>query len=314
MNRTVPTPLGPRPDRVGTPTRSVSRHSVPPRSARPYLPPMDLSHLTLDRDLVFFDLETTGVNVVTDRIVQFAAIKYPAGGGAPVELNRYVNPTVPIPAETTAIHGITDERVAGEPTFEDLADELLDYLGGADLAGYNLARFDVPLLMEEFDRVGVRFRTDERRIVDVQQVFYKMEPRTLAGALRYYRGEEMTDAHDALADVRATVRVLEGQLERYAEADLPLGDGRVLRRPVQPDVAALAEFTTNEDALDATNRLQRGADGSVLFNFGKHRGKRVRDVFRQERSYYQWIQDRDFSVEVKEYTRAEFEAVQRGER
>ncbi len=261
---------------------------------------MEVGKLRLERDLVFLDLETTGLNVVTDRVVQFAGVKYFADGSPAEELNLFVNPTIPIPAESTAIHGITDARVAGAPTFEDVADRLLDYLEGADLSGYNLARFDVPVLMEEFDRVGVRFRTEERRIVDVQQIFYKMEPRTLAGALRFYCDEEMVDAHDALADVRATAKVLTGQLERYGS--------------LTPDVASLAEFTKQEGALDATNRLQRDADGAVVFNFGKYKGKRVRDVFKRERSYYQWIQDRDFSVQVKEITQREFEAIQWGER
>lgn len=269
----------------------------------------DFTSVPLERDIVFFDLETTGLNVVTDRIVQFAGVRYHADGRPPERLVQYVNPGRPIPAETTAVHGISDARVAGEPTFDDFADHLYDWIGEADLGGYNLNRFDVPVLLEEFDRVGIRFGLAGRRIVDVQEIFYKMEPRTLAGALRFYRKEEMTNAHDALADVEATVRVLEGQLARYADADFVAGDGSVSERPVRADIAALHDFTQRPGQLDATNRLREDASGEVVFNFGKYKGKRARDVFKREPSYYKWIQDKDFSVQVKEITRAVWEAM-----
>ena len=261
---------------------------------------MNIADLAAERDLLFFDLETTGLNVVTDRIVQFAGIKYPAGGGAPVELKRNLNPQMPIPAEVVAVHGIDDAAVAGAPTFGDFADELDAFIGDADLAGYNLGRFDIPVLMEEFDRVGVRFRTDNRRVVDVQEIFYKMEPRTLAGALRFYCGEEIEGAHDALNDVRATVSVLRGQLERYADADYIDRDGERHAGVIAPDVQALHQFTQRPGQLDATNRLRADGDGEVVFNFGKYKGQRLRDVFRKEKSYYYWLRDRDFSVQVKE--------------
>ena len=262
---------------------------------------MTLDRLPLERPLVFFDLEATGLNVVTDRVVQFAAIRFEPGAEKGRELVTDVDPTVPIPAEATAIHGIDDARAGGAPTFAELADGLASFLRGADLAGYNLGRYDVPLLMEEFARAGTPFSLDGRRVVDVQEVFYKMEPRTLAGALRFYRGEELEGAHDALADVRATVRVLEGQLTRYG------GPGS----PVRADVEALHRFTRRPGQLDATNRLREDADGEVVFNFGKHRGRRVREVFAREPNYYRWIQERDFGVEVKQITRRIFEATPR---
>lgn len=270
---------------------------------------MTVPQLAQDRDLIFFDLETTGLNVVTDRIVQIAAVKYPRGGGPPVELNQLLNPQMPIPAEVVAVHGIDDAAVVDAPTFPEYADELDAYLGEADLAGYNLGRFDIPVLMEEFDRAGVRFRTDNRRVIDVQEIFYKMEPRTLAGALRFYCNRELEGAHDALNDVRATVSVLEGQLTRYAEATYIDRDGQRHPSPIKPDVEQLHQFTQRPGQLDATNRLRLDDAGEVTFNFGKYRGQRLRDVFRKEKSYYHWLQDRDFSVQVKEISRQVWESM-----
>ena len=259
---------------------------------------MTIDQLRLDRPLVFFDLEATGLSVVADRIVQFAGIRFEPDGRRE-EYVTDVNPTVPIPAEVVAIHGIDDARVADAPTFAQLTERLADFFAGADLAGYNLGKFDIPLLMEEFARAGGEFDLAGRRVVDAQEIFYKMEPRTLAGALQFYCGQELVDAHDALADVRATVSVLTGQLERYGGAD----------SPVQPDVAALHRFTQRPGQLDATNRLRADEAGEVVFNFGKYRGRRVREVFRKEPSYFHWIQNRDFSIQVKRITREVFEAL-----
>lgn len=269
---------------------------------------MDLQNFNLTNPLVFFDLETTGLNVVTDRIVQFAAVKYSPGSDTPEELVMYINPQMKIDPQATAVHGITDERVASEPTFNDLADSIFEFIGDADLSGYNVKRFDIPMLMEEFDRAGIRFSMQERKVVDVQEIFFKMEPRTLAGALRYYRGEEMTNAHDALADVQATIKVLAGQVEKYQGVDFKEA-GEEVKEPIQPDVAKLAAFTQREGQLDATNRLRRDSEGEIVFNFGKHKGRTLKDVFSQERSYYHWLQDKDFSVQVKEISRAVWESM-----
>jgi len=270
---------------------------------------MDLNNFNLTSPLVFFDLETTGLNVVTDRIVQFAAIKYSPGQKTPEELVYFINPEMAIAPDAAAVHGISNERVAHEKTFNELADEIFDFIGEADLSGYNIKRFDVPMLMEEFDRAGIRFHTDQRKIVDVQEIFFKMEPRTLAGALRYYRGEEMTNAHDALADVQATIKVLAGQVDKYKNVNFTDGDGVELIEPIQPDVDKLAAFTHREGQLDATNRLRRDSDGEIVFNFGKHKGRPLKEVFAKERSYYHWLQDKDFSIQVKEITRAVWESM-----
>ena len=272
---------------------------------------MDIRELPRERPIVFFDLETTGVNPVTDRIVQLAAVKYSPGADAPERMVRLVRPPVPIPAETTAIHGIDAAAVADAPTFPELAEELLAFLGESDLAGYNVNRFDLPVLLEEFARAGIRFRLEGRRVVDVQEIFYRMEPRTLAGALRFYRGEELEGAHDALADVEATVRVLEGQLDRYAGRDhADAHTGEVWREPVRADVTSLHAFSRRPGQLDAGNRLREDEAGEPVFNFGKHKGRRAADVFRKEPSYYRWLQEKDFSVEVKEITRRVWEGMQ----
>lgn len=255
--------------------------------------------LKLDRDLIFFDIESTGLNIVRDRIIQLAMIRYPADGSSPEEKTWLINPGMPIPAESTAVHGITDEDVFGLQMFSGRAREILDFLGDADLAGYNSNRFDIPLLMEEFARAGYSFNVDNRRTIDVQRIFYRMEPRTLSAAYQFYCGKTMTQAHDALADVRATVEVLEGQLDRYDQVDLVQEEGETLVNPVRPAVQALHDFTTDPQAIDATNRLRMDANGQVVFNFGKYQGRLVSDIVRTDPQYYQWILNKEFSQQVK---------------
>ncbi len=260
---------------------------------------MRLRHLTLDKPIVFFDLETTGVNVVTDRIVQLGALRYEPGVPEPRRLKMLVNPGVKIPAEATAVHGITDADVAGAPRFAAVVNELSEFFAGADLGGYNVGRFDLPVMMEEFDRCGRDFGAESRRIVDAMEVFFKMEPRTLAGALKFFCDEDMEDAHDAMADIEATVKIVEGQLARYVP------QGRV-----EPSVSQLHELSVRPGQLDATNRLRRDDAGEIVINFGKHQGRRAREVFKKEPSYYHWIQDRDFSVQVKAYTKQLWDSMQ----
>ena len=258
--------------------------------------------LPLTKDIVFFDLEATGLNVITDRIVQIALVKLYADGREAEEMEMKINPTVPVSAEAAAVHGLTNDMLKNEPTFAAVAQKLFDFIADADLGGYNSNRYDVPLLQEEFFRAGLYLDTANRRLIDAQQIFYLMEPRTLSAALKFYAGKEMTDAHDALADVRATVDVFRGQVKHYAGATYTKEDGS----QIMPftDMDAVADFCKDDRFLDATRRLKRGPNGQPLFNFGKHAGKPVAEVFAKEPSYLKWILDKDFSTEVKSLVRA----------
>jgi DNA polymerase-3 subunit epsilon len=259
--------------------------------------------IPLNRDLCFFDLEATGLNVVRDRILQIAIIKYPARGGEPVELSMLINPGIPISEEAMQVHGITPRDVANKPTFVQVAREIYDFIGEADLAGYNSNRFDVPLLMEEFDRAGIEFDIARRRLIDVQRIFYKMEPRTLKAALKFYCDKELADAHDALADVRATVEVFQGQLKRYAGVDFEDGDGNIVPAPIQPDVKQLHDFTNDLRFVDATQKMRYDVNGEIVFNFGKYNGQPVAEVLRKDKQYYHWILNKEFSSQVKQIVR-----------
>ncbi len=256
--------------------------------------------INLTRDLVFFDVETTGLNVIRDRIVQIALVKLRKNGQTTEELSTLVNPGIPISEESMAIHGITPKDVANKPTFSQLAQQIWDFIGDADLAGYNSNRFDVPMLMEEFARVGMEFEVSKRRLIDVQRIFYKMEPRTLKAAYRLYCQKELEDAHDALADVRATLDVFKGQLIAYEGKDLFDEEGNVVHAPIKNDIQALHDFTNDLNFLDATQKLKVQADGTVVFNFGKYVGQPVKDVLRQERNYGHWIMEKEFSSQVKQ--------------
>ena len=259
--------------------------------------------LNLNRNLIFFDIESTGLNVVRDRIIQLAMIKYFADGKPPEEREYLVNPGIPISAEAMQVHGITPADVARKPTFQQLADEIYAFIGNSDLAGYRSNQFDVPMLMEEFGRVGIQFEVDKRRCIDVQRIFYKMEPRTLAAAHRFYTGTEMEGAHDALSDVRATVAVLDGQLKMYDGVDYVDGDGQQTPQPIVPDVLKLHEFTNDVRMIDATQRLRYDHDGVVVFNFGKYVGKPVAKTLYEDRQYFNWMLNKEFSIQVKQIIR-----------
>jgi DNA polymerase-3 subunit epsilon len=240
--------------------------------------------LNLVRPICFFDLETTGINIAKDRIVEIAIHKlFP--DGTEKTMTYRVNPTVPIPAEVTAVHGITDEMVANEPTFEQLAHEIYNIMKDSDLAGFNSNRFDIPLLAEEMLRAGVDFDMGNRNAIDVQNIFHKMEQRTLVAAYKFYCDKDLTDAHSAQADTIATYEVFKGQLERYPELGM--------------DMKAIAEFSTYRKPVDFAGMLAFNEDGEECFNFGKHKGKRIEDVFEKEPGYYSWIQNADFPLYTK---------------
>jgi DNA polymerase III subunit epsilon len=254
----------------------------------------------LTRDLVFFDVETTGLNVIRDRILQIALIKYLKNGDKELELTLLINPGIPISEESMSIHGFTPKDLANKPTFQQVSKQLFDFIGNADLAGYNAARFDIPMLMEEFSRVGVEFEINNRRIIDVQRVFYKMEPRTLKAALKFYCQKDLEDAHDALADVRATVDVFKGQLQYYDGKNLLDEEGGIIEQPIKNDIQVIHDFTNDLRLVDATQKLKYDMNGIIVFNFGKYNGQPVVDVLLKDKQYYHWIIDKEFSAQVKQ--------------
>jgi DNA polymerase-3 subunit epsilon len=261
----------------------------------------------LDKNLVFFDIESTGLNVLKDRILQIALIKFTREKEEPVELQMLINPGIPISEEAFAVHGISNEMLRNKPTFAQVAEEIFSFIGDADLAGYNSDRFDIPMLMEEFHRVGIQLDISHRRLLDVQKIFYKMEPRTLKAAYKLYCNKDLEDAHDALADVRATVDVLKGQIQRYENMDYIDGDGVVQKAPIKNDISAIAGFISDESMLDVTQRLKYNSNKEIIFNFGKYAGQKVSEVFKSEPNYYHWIMEKEFSAQVKQIVKKIFE-------
>ena len=253
----------------------------------------------LSKPLIFLDIEATGLHVIRDRIVQLAMLKYLPGKPEPLEFNQLVNPGLPISEEAMAVHGITPADVANKPTFVQVARQVAEFIGDADLAGFNSDRFDIPMLMEELSRAGIEFEMEGRKTIDVQRIFYKMEPRTLGAAYKYYCGGAIENAHNAMADVEATVAVLKGQLDMYRETDYVTSDDEVIRQPVRESVDALHNFTSDLKMLDATQKLKVGPNGEAVFNFGKYLNKPVAETLHRDKQYYQWILNMEFSQQVK---------------
>lgn len=228
---------------------------------------------------LFFDLETTGTDVVNDRIVEIAILKvYPNGNKE--SKTWLVNPQMPIPPSATAVHGITDEKVANEPSFKELSKQVHSMVKDSDLAGFNSDRFDIPLLAEEMLRAEIDFDMRNRVSVDVQTIFHKMEKRTLAAAYKFYCNKELVDAHSAEADTMATYEVLKSQLERYDE--------------LENDVKFLADFTTRKQSVDFAGFIVMNENDEEVFSFGKHKGKRVEDILEEEPGYFGWLLNADF--------------------
>lgn len=242
-----------------------------------------------------FDLETTGTNISQDRIVEIALIKvFP--DGATERKSRRVNPTIPIPLESSMIHGIYDADVASEPTFKQLAKSLATWMEGCDLAGFNILHFDLPMLVEEFLRADIEFDIDQRKIVDAQKIYHLMEKRNLTAAYKFYCDKELTNAHSADADTEATYEVLLSQIKRYEGQDAvdPLGNklGRI-----ENDMASINRLSVNRVVDLAGRMVYKG--NQVIFNFGKHKGKEVSQVLRDEPSFYDWMMKGDFSLDTK---------------
>ncbi|MFC3197395.1 exonuclease domain-containing protein [Parapedobacter deserti] len=254
-------------------------------------------NLKLRRPLAFFDLETTGVNISADRIVEISILKVSPDGSEMVKTLK-INPQMPIPLSSSLFHGIYDEDVRDAPTFKDVAVELADFIGDADLAGYNSNKFDIPMLMEEFIRADVEFSLDGRFFVDVQNIFHQMEQRTLKAAYNFYCGKNLDNAHSAEDDVKATYEVLKSQLERYQGVEWEDKAGNK-STPVVNDVEALHRFTNLSRPVDFAGRMVFNEHGDEVFNFGKHKGRTVEEVFAVEPSYYSWMMQGDFPLYTK---------------
>lgn len=242
-------------------------------------------NLNLANGIVFFDLETTGINIAKDRIVEISLLKILPNGKEEQRTLR-VNPEMPIPKQASDIHGIYDEDVKDCPAFKEIAKDLAHFLEGCDLGGYNSNRFDIPLLAEEFLRVGVDFDMRKRKFVDVQTIFHKMEQRTLSAAYRFYCDKSLEDAHSAAADTMATYEVLKSQLERY--------EGQI-----ENNIEFLSKFSTQNNNADFAGFIVIDADGIEVFNFGKHKGISVEKILKEQPGYFAWMLNGEFPLYTK---------------
>lgn len=240
--------------------------------------------LNLKNPIVFFDIESTGLNVATDRIVEISIVKINPDGSEEIKTRR-INPTIPISPEAQKVHGISDEDVKNEPTFAQIAKSLAKWMEGCDIAGYNSMKFDIPLLSEEFLRADVDFDFRKRKLVDVQNIFHKMEQRTLTAAYKFYCQKDLENAHSAEADTMATYEILKAQLDKYPD--------------LQNDVKFLAEFSTKSKFVDYAGRIVYNEKDVPVFNFGKHKGRAVTEVLKAEPSYYSWMMNGDFTRDTK---------------
>ncbi len=240
--------------------------------------------LKLKRPIAFLDLETTGINVTNDRIIELSVLKISPNGKEEWMTSR-VNPGIPIPEKSTAIHGIRDEDVANSPSFKEIARNLASFLEGCDLAGYNAIKFDIPLLAEEFLRADTDFTFNRRKYIDVQVIFHKKEQRTLSAAYQFYCNRELEDAHSSKADTQATFEVLKSQLDRYVD--------------LENDVDKLAEFSSFNTNVDFAGRIILDENGLEVFNFGKYKGKPVETVFSEDPAYYSWMMNSEFPLYTK---------------
>ena len=240
--------------------------------------------LNLRNPLVFFDLETTGIDIAKDRIVEISMVKVMPNGEEIVKTRR-INPGMPIPPESTAIHGITDEDVKDCPKFKEIAKSLAAQIEGCDLAGFNSNRFDIPMLAEEFLRAGVDVDLNRRKFIDVQTIFHKMEQRNLTAAYKFYCNKDLANAHSAEADTMATYEVLKAQLDRYPE--------------LENDVNFLSKYSSFTNNVDFAGRMVYNEKGQEVINFGKYKGRLVEEVLKSDPSYYAWIMNGDFPLNTK---------------
>lgn len=242
-------------------------------------------NLNLKRPIAFFDIETTGINVASDRIIEITILKiFPDGKDE--EKTFRINPQIPIPKEASDVHGIYDVDVADKPTFPQLAKTIAHLLEGCDFAGYNSNKFDIPVLAEEFLRAGIDFDMSKHRFIDVQVIFFKMEQRTLSAAYQFYCKKELENAHSSSADAFATYEILKSQLDRYSN--------------LENDIDFLSKFSSHNKNVDFAGRIIFDENGIETYNFGKYKGKHVKDVFQKDPSYYKWMMDGDFTLNTKQ--------------
>lgn len=252
--------------------------------------------LKLKNPLSFFDLETTGINVVKDRIVEISIVKLMVNGEI-IKKTLRVNPTIPIPLESSLIHGIYDEDIKDAPTFKSIAKEVAKFMEGSDLSGYNVLKFDIPVLVEEFLRAEIDFDLSHRKVVDVQRIFHMMEKRNLTAAYKFYCHKELMNAHSAEADTIATMEVLESQVSMYDGMDVTDMKGNKIG-VIENDIDTLHQLTNN-NLVDLAGRMVFNNQGKEVFNFGKHKNKEVSKIFDVEPSYYDWMMKGDFALDTK---------------
>ncbi|MBT1703438.1 3'-5' exonuclease [Chryseosolibacter indicus] len=252
--------------------------------------------LNLKNPICFFDLESTGTNITHDRIIEIAVIKMMPNGEVHRKYNL-VNPTIPIPPESVVFHGIKDEDVKDKPTFKELAKDYAKFMEGADLSGFSILKMDVPLLVEEFLRAGVDFDYQRKKIIDSQKIFHLMEKRTLSAAYKFYVNKELDDSHTAEADTEASMQVLLAQIQKYDGQDVTDASGRKVGE-IKNDMDVLSRLIA-DDMVDLAGRMIKNEKGEEMFNFGKHKGKKVVDVLKQEPAYYDWVMNGDFPQDTK---------------
>lgn len=248
--------------------------------------PSFIMKLKLKNPIIFFDIESTGLNIASDRIVELSALKIMANGDQELKTRR-LNPTIPISPEAQSIHGISNEDVKDCPTFKEIAKSLSTWMTGCDFAGYNSIKFDIPMLAEEFLRAGIDFDFRKRKLVDVQNIFHKMEQRTLSAAYSFYCNKNLDNAHSAEADTVATFEILESQLDKYSDK-------------LENSVEFLSKFSIRNNSLDYAGRIAINDKDEPVFNFGKHKGKTVFSIFKSDPSYYSWMMNGDFTLDTKQ--------------
>ncbi|MFO8054568.1 MAG: 3'-5' exonuclease [Bacteroidales bacterium] len=253
--------------------------------------------LNLTKPLVFFDLETTGTNIMKDRIVEISMLKIHTDGQK-TNYTQRINPEIPVSKEAEKVHGLSNEMLKNEPTFEEVSSKIATFIGSSDLAGYNLMKFDIPILVEAFLRSGIEFTIKDRRIIDVQNIFHKMEQRTLKAAYKFYCGANLENAHSAEADTVATYEILRAMLDKYRDVEFEDKEGNI-SRPVINNMDALDSFSKYNRNADLMGQIIYNEKDQEVFNFGKYKGQIVEEVFQREPQYYDWMMKADFPNSTK---------------